>query len=96
MQLFLFCYFVLFSLVNTKSTPPPPGVDGADEEDDDGYDHWSGPPLEACNIGPGEQRGMLDVINDDKVIDEVINNWTLVRSVAQTCCMSFVKSLRFF
>ena len=39
MQLFLLCYFVLFSLVNTKSTPPPPGVDGADEEDDDGYDH---------------------------------------------------------
>jgi len=50
MQRFLlFCYFLIFSLVNAKSTPPPPG-----------------PPLEACNIGPGEQRGMLD----DKVIDE--------------------------
>ena len=31
------------------------------------WDSWPGPPLVPCNIGPGEQRGMLD----DKVIDEV-------------------------
>ena len=80
MKQFLFCYFALFSLANAKSTPPPPGGDGDDNDDDasgggDDHAHCSGPLLEACNIGTGEERGMLD----DKVIDEVPSMMSIIR-----------------